>query len=61
MHYAKQQHHKQTSKQQEFHEKTMRKQKKMEANKPVRQLYFFFAAFFLVFLADLATILTSKP
>jgi hypothetical protein len=35
--------------------------KKLEANKPVRRLYFFFAAFFLVFLAALGTILTSKP
>jgi hypothetical protein len=42
---------------QTFHGK---KQKKWEANKPRKRLYFFFAAFFLVFLAALGTILTSK-
>jgi hypothetical protein len=44
-----------------FTEKTMEKTEKWEANKPVIPPYFFFAAFFLVFLAPLATILTSKP
>jgi len=43
--------------QQNFTEKT----EKWETNKPVIPPYFFFAAFFLVFVAPLATILTSKP
>jgi len=38
----------------------MEKTEKWEANKPVKRLYFFFAAFFLVFLAALGAILTSK-
>jgi hypothetical protein len=33
---------------------------KWEANKPIRMLYFFFAAFFFFPLAALGTILTSK-
>jgi hypothetical protein len=39
----------------------MGKTEKWEVNKPIKMLYFFFAAFFFVFLAALGMILTSKP
>jgi hypothetical protein len=57
MHCAKPSQFKQTNIQPNF---SREKQKKWEANKPRKRLYFFFAAFFLVFLAALGTILTSK-